>query len=626
MKSAAGDRIPAWRVALTADRFYITHNTQHQFSSLQGGITPMDHITLRRLLQTAKGELAPDTIITGGRIVNVFTNSIDENISILIKDGYIASFENGKGGFSGKAPNVIDAEGLYLCPGFIDSHTHLDSMLPFHELVPYAVRGGTTTVISECAAVAQSCGASALQTFIESTKGYPLRCYFVVAPLTPTFPRLERAMGISFREFARVLKRDDVLGIGEAYWTRLVEGDDRVLKQAALAISMGKTLEGHASGGRGNKLLQYMTTGVTSCHESVSYEEAMEKLKYGLYVMLRQGWVRKELDALSKLKDAPVDTRRLILASDVFDPVMLYEEGYMDVIVRDAISRGFSPMEALKMATINPADYFRLRHLGAIAPLRYADILFIDDLKKVSIQKVMVNGEMIYADRAFLPKLKPYRYPAAVKRTISAGKVREEDFRIKAHAPKHRVRVIEIANETITKESISELQAGSGYLEKDLSQDILPVAVMHRHDNKKMGKGFIRGTRIKEGAVAISVIWDTCNILVLGSSEKDMALAVNRLIDLQGGIVIVKNGKSIYEFPMPVYGTIPPYGMKEITGKIKALSEGLSAIGGNFNKPFLSLQTIPFTGLPFLQITDRRLAETKSRKLVSIFADQTVSG
>ena len=192
-----------------------------------------------------------------------------------------------------------------------------------------------------------------------------------------------------------------------------------------------------------------------------------------------------------------------------------------------------------------------------------------------------MNGEMVYADRTFLPKIKPYRYPAAVKRTIKTGKVREEDFRIKAHAPKHRVRVIEIANETITKESISELQAGSGYLEKDLAHDILPVAMIHRHDKKKMGKGFIRGTRIKEGAVAISVTWDTCNILTLGSSEKDMALAVNRLIDLQGGIVIVRQGKVIYEFPMPVYGTIPPYGIKEITGKIKALDEGLKAIGGS---------------------------------------------
>ncbi len=581
----------------------------------------MDHMTLRTLLRTVKGELVPDAIIRGGRVVNVFTNRVDENVSILIKDGYIASVQDGGGQISDKVPHTIDADGLYLCPGFIDSHTHLDSMQPFYGIVPYAIRGGTTTVVSECAVVAQSCGISALHSFIDSTKGYPLRCYFLAPGLTPNFPTLERARGISFRDFSNLLKRDDFLGIGEAYWTRMIEGEDRVLKQAALAISLRKTLEGHAAGARGNKLLQYITTGITSCHESTTPEEALEKLRHGIYVMLREGWVRKELKELSALKETKVDERRLILASDVFDPVMLVEEGYMDVIVRTAISFGFSPMQALKMATINPADYYGLRHLGAIAPLRYADILFIDDLAKVSIKKVMANGHMVYEGEKFLPEIKPYRYPAAMKKTITTAKLREEDFRIKARAAKNRVRVIEIVNPTITKESVATLDAASGYLEKDLANDIIPVAVIHRNDKKKMGKGLIRGTNIKEGAFATTDIWDTANILVIGSSERDMMVAANRLIDIQGGVVIVRKGKVIYEFPMPVYGVIPPYSMEEIKNKTKALDDKVKEIGSAFDRPFLTLQTIPFTGLPHLRITDRGLADIKTKKLVSLFVD-----
>jgi len=579
----------------------------------------MDHLTLGTLLRTAKGEVAPDVIIRGGRVVNVFTNRVDENVSILIKDGFIASVENDAGRPSGIP--VIDADGLYLCPGFIDSHTHLDSMQPFYGIVPYAIRGGTTTVVSECAIVAQSCGISALHSFIDSTRGYPLRCYFLAPGLTPTFPTLERARGISFRDFSNLLKRDDFLGIGEAYWTRMIEGDDRVLKQAALAISLRKTLEGHAAGARGNKLLQYITTGITSCHESTTSEEALEKLRYGIYVMLREGWVRKELKELSALKETNVDERRLILASDLFDPVMLVEEGYMDVIVRTAIGLGFSPMHALKMATINPADYYGLRFLGAIAPLRYADILFIDDLAKVSINKVMANGHMVYEGEKFLPEIKPYRYPAAMKKTITTGKLKEEDFRIKARAAKNRVRVIEIVNPTITKESVVTLGAAAGYLEKDLANDIIPAAVIHRNDKKKMGKGFIRGTNIKEGAFATTLIWDTSNILVIGSSEGDMTVAANRLIDIQGGMVIVREGRVIYEFPTPVYGLIPPYGMEGIKNKITALDEKIGEIGSAFYRPFLTLQTIPFTGLPHLRITDRGLADIKRRKLVSLFVD-----
>jgi adenine deaminase len=394
-----------------------------------------------------------------------------------------------------------------------------------------------------------------------------------------------------------------------------------VLKQAALAISLGKTLEGHSAGARGNKLIQYITTGITSCHESTTLDEALEKLRHGIYVMLREGWIRKELKELSALKDANVDERRLILASDVFDPVMLAEEGYMDVIVRTAIALGFSPMQALKMATINAADYWGLRHLGAIAPLRYADILFIDDLTKVSVKRVMANGEMVYADGRFLPKIKPYRYGAAMKKTIRTGRLKEEDFRIKARASQNRVRIIDIVNPTITKESVATLRAVSGYLEKDLAADILPAAVINRNDKKKMGKGFIRGTGIKQGAVATTVVWDTGNPLVIGSSEKDMTVAANRLIDIQGGVVVVKNGKMIYEFPMPIYGLIPDYGMDEINTKMKALEEKMKEIGSVLDPPFLALQTIPFTGLPYLRITDRGIADIKTKKLVSLFVD-----
>ncbi len=581
----------------------------------------MDYRTLRTLLRTAKREIIPDAIIKGGKIVNVFTNRIDENVTILVKDGFIAAVEDGPGQLSDKASRVINADGLYLCPGFIDSHTHLDSMLPFYELVPYAIRGGTTAVITECAIIAQACGKAALESFITSTQGYPMRCYFAVPALTPAFPTLERAKSLSLKEFAGLLRRDDFLGVGEAYWTRLIDGDDRVLKQAALAISSRKTLEGHSAGARGGKLTQYVTTGVTSCHESTTLGEALEKLRHGIYVMLREGWIRKELKELSALKDANVDERRLILASDVFDPVMLAEEGYMDVIVRTAIGYGFSPMQAIKMATINPADYWGLRHLGAIAPLRRADILFVDDLSRVSIQQVMMNGEMVYSDGRFLPTIKPYRYPAAVKKTIKMERLKEDDFRIKARAPENRVRIIEIVNPTITKESIATLRAVSGYLEKDLAADIIPAAVINRNDKKKMGKGFIRGTGIKEGAMATTVVWDTGNPLVVGSSEKDMTVAANRLIDIQGGVVVVKNGKVIYEFPMPAYSLIPDYDMEKIKSNMKALDDKVKEIGSVFDKPFLTLQTIPFTGLPYLRITDRGIADIKTKKLVSLFVD-----
>jgi adenine deaminase len=354
---------------------------------------------------------------------------------------------------------------------------------------------------------------------------------------------MESSLGLSLKEFSAMLKRDNVVGIGEAYWTRIVDGDKQVLDQVLAALSLNKRLDGHAAGARGKKLVEYMLTGITSCHESIMMEELMEKLRLGLYIMIREGSIRQELPKLSKLKDLNIDMRRIILVSDFFDAVMLSEDGYLDFIGRKAIQHGFSPIEAIKMMTINPADYYGLRYLGAIAPLRYADMLFLSDLEKITIEKVMTGGEIVCESGKFTKKIRPHTYPEALKKTIQVSKFSETDFRIKAHKSKTVIRVIEIVNPTITKETHVKATTKDTFLEKDLNNDIIPVAMINKRETRHLGKGFIKGTGIKNGAVATTMTWDTGNILVIGSSEKDMALAVNRLIEIQGGIVIVKNGR-----------------------------------------------------------------------------------
>ncbi|MCX5805442.1 MAG: amidohydrolase family protein [Proteobacteria bacterium] len=576
---------------------------------------------MKQLLNVSKGIEPPDTVIRNGKIINVFTDEIEEGLAISIKNGWIVSIGNNEKISTPEGTTEVDAEGMYLCPGFIDAHTHLDSILSYSELVPYAVRGGTTTVITETAMVATACGIKATHSFIESTKGYPLRCYFVAAPLTPPFPKMESAVGLSLKEFNGLLKRDDFVGIGEGYWTGILDGDERVLKQASLALSLNKRIDGHSSGARKDKLVQYLLTGITSCHESVTLDEALEKLRLGLYIMIREGFIRKELKELSKLKDFNVDKKRLILVSDLFDPVMLIEDGYVDSVVRRAISYGFSPLDAIKMATINPADYHGLRFLGAIAPLRYADILFLKDVEKVSVEKVMCNGKIVYSEGRFTERIKPSSYPEEMKHTLALQKVNEDDFRIKARPSKNLVRVEELINETISKESLWEAPVKDGFLQNDISDDIAYAAVINRNDKKKMGKGFVKATGIKDGAVATTLIWDTCNVFVIGSNVEDMTKAVNRLIELQGGIVVSRAGEVIFEFPMPVYGLIAVDPIEKLRDKIKLLDQAMKAIGSSIKRPFLTVQTIPFTGLPLLRITDKGLANVKDKQLVPLFAE-----
>lgn len=578
----------------------------------------MQKETLKTLLNVAKGLTPPDLVIKNGKIVNVFTNSIDEGFMLVIKDGWIVSVEKDNNNYY-KGSEVIDAGGLYLCPGFIDAHTHLDSMIPFYEFVPYAIRGGTTTVVTETSAAACACGMEGVNAFVESANGYPVRCFFLAPPLTPPFPEMEGSYGLNLKEMKAILRRENFLGIGEAYWTRIVEGDERILAQAAYAQTLRKALDGHSAGARGKNLVQYALTGITSCHESTTVDEVLEKLRFGIYIMIREGWVRMELPELSAIKDLDIDKRRVMLVSDVFDAVMLCEEGYLDSIARKAIRYGFSPMEAIRMMTINPADYYGLRYLGAIAPLRHADILFISDIEKVSIEKVMSNGEMVWSDKKYLKPVESYIYPARVMDTIAATKIGEIELKTRIKPGKPDIRVIEVANQTITKEMHWKAKTLNGFIEKDLGEDIIPVAVINRTGKVKISKGFIKGTGIKRGAVATTLIWDSGNILTIGSDEKDMADAVNRLIDIKGGIVIVSNKKVIYEFSMPVFGIMPVMRLEDIKDKIRELEKKMLDIGSLLERPFLTIQTIPFTGLPFLRITDKGLADIKNKRLVPLF-------
>lgn len=573
--------------------------------------------TLRKLMGVVGGTEPADSVITNGKIINVFTNSIEDGLAVSIKDGYIAQVCRDNELHVTRDTTVIDAAGAFLCPGFIDAHTHLDAMYPFFEIVPFCLKGGTTCVVTEAGLVGTSCGKAGLDSFYESTKGYALRCYFLVPPLTPPFPDMESAVGLTLAEFSDALKRPDVLGIGEAYWTRVVEGDDRVLAQASLALSLGKRLEGHAAGAKGSKLAQYVVTGITSDHEAISVEEAIERLRLGLYVMMREGFTRKELAELSKLKDLDVDRRRLILVSDGFDPAMLHDQGYMDCIIRTAVEYGFPPIDAIKMATINPADYYGLSDLGAISPLRRADIVFLSNLSTVAVRHVMANGQMTIIDGQFRGSLEPYNYPESSRYTIKTKKLTAEDFLIYPVMEGKRIRVINLVNPTITREVEAELNVANGKLTPDIERDIIPLAVINRNDGK-MTKGFITGTGIKKGAIASTLTWDTGNIIVVGSSETEMAVAVNRLIDMQGGLVISKRGKIHYEFPMPIYGLVPEMGMKKISELTKEFDVRMGEIGATMPQPFLAIQTISFTGLPFLRITDLGIADIKNRQIVPL--------
>lgn len=564
-----------------------------------------------------KGLDFADTVIKNGKIINVFTNEIELNKVVAIKNGIIFYVGEYNSDFVGPSTDIIDAEQHFLSPGFIDAHTHLDSMIPYFEFVEYALKGGATCVVTECAMVANALGLKGVKAFVDSTKRSLLKTFFLAPPLVPPVKRYEISHPFSFKDFENLLKRSDFVGIGEAYWNEAIRNEGGYFKKVELATIYKKSVEGHAAGAKGKNLFAYLNCGITSCHESITIDEAVEKLRQGVFVMIREGYIRSEMQELSKLKNFTGSKERIILVSDVFNAAMLME-GYLDVVVRKAIRFGFSPFDAIKMVTINPATYFGFRHLGAISIGKCADILFLSDLKDVKIAKVMVDGRLVVEKGVYLLP-KQMQTEDKPKNSLSLKKIKETDIIIKSNKSR-RVRVMEIFSPTIMKESFAIIKSENSVMMPDLSRDIIPVFLIDRRTGvKNMGKGFIKGAGLKKGAVATTLIWDTCNILTLGTNYSDIVVATNRLVELGGGWVVAENGKVIFEFPMPLYGLIPTMTIPQIAKKESQLEDALRNLGSTMKRPYLNLQTIAFTGLPFLRLTNRGLLDMKTMRKVSLF-------
>jgi adenine deaminase len=573
---------------------------------------------ISHLIKTALGTEQADLVVLNGSLVNVYSGEIQEHCSVGIKGARIVSVGEDLRPLIGESTHVIDAGGRYIIPGFIDPHTHLDSIVQCAEYARYAVPHGNTTAVTETSMIANAGGKEGVAWFMEDTRDLPLRIYLLTPSMAPPFPALETSKGFPLEAFREMIREDRVLGVGETYWPLVLDMDERAMAQYAIAREMGKTREGHAAGARGKRLIAYSAAGTTSCHEATTPEEALERLRLGIGVMVREGSVRRELATIAAIKDMGADLRNMMLCTDWADPQMLIEHGCMDALVRRAIAAGFDPVVAIQMVTINPAEYFGLRDLGGIAPGKIADLLLISDLKEVSVTTVIKDGEVVAQEGRLVKDPPRYRYPKAARHSFALEGVQERDFAIPFSGERARVRVVDCLNETITQELQAELDAQAGNLVSSLEQDIIKMAHICKYEQRPQhARGFVHGLGIREGGVATSLIWDTNNILVIGATEREMAFAVNRLLEHQGGIVVVKGEEVVAELPLPICGGISDKPLEEIARHIAEIEEGCRGLGF-IPRPFLTLQTLAFTGLPYLRLTDRGLVDIRTRKFVDL--------
>jgi len=574
------------------------------------------------LMDVAIGIQTADLIVSNCRILNVYTGEIMDDHSIYIKDKWIACVSReATDRRTGAGTKVIDAKGMTVVPGLIDGHTHLANYFGAREFLPYAMAGGTTCLITETLEAYPVGGFKGVIDFIESYQNQPVKIFYTAPIMISTS---KEANGIPEEELKKLLNREDVLGMGEVYWQAMFQEPENILALMNQALFLGKTVEGHSAGAPPRKLAAYVGTGVSSCHEPITMNQALERLRMGLYVMAREGGIRKDLKAISKIKDKGVDLRRMILVTDSVSPEFLIQKGTLEHVLQKAIDLGFNPVDAVRMVTLNVAEHFCIDHMvGGIAPGRFADLCILPDIQTIKPAWVISNGKVIARDGECIISPRDHEYSKESLNSINLKKTfKKEDFKLSVPLQKKRidVRMIEKVSMLITKEKIMSMVVVNGQIMGDVEKDIIKIAAIDRINcSNKFFTGLISGVGMKQGAIASSASWDTRDITVMGVDETDMALAVNRIKDLKGGVVVCRDGRVLAELPMPILGIMSDLSMKEIVQKTEQVNQAAKKLGIIFEDPILSLSTMTSAAIPFFRICEQGLVNLKDGQTHGLF-------
>lgn len=577
----------------------------------------------KALMKVALGQEKADLVVVNSRLANVYTGELLDDCAVSIKGKWIAYVGRNPEDTIGPKTEVIDAGSQTVIPGLIDGHTHMAWLCKADEFLKYAAKGGTTTIVTETLEVFLVAGYAGLVDLLESFKNQPIKIW-ATAPATISISKAAR--GISKETLQKLLERDDIVGLGESYWQAVLQEPDWLLALFEQTQRAGKTLEGHSAGASEKKLAAYIANGISSCHEPINTDQVLERLRLGLHVMVREGAVRKDLEEIAKIKDHGIDLRRLILVSDGISPDDLMANGYMEALVQKAIDYGFEPINAIQMATLNVAEHFSLDHLiGGIAPGRYADLVIIPDLATINAQIVVSNGQLITEDRKLLVPPRKHTFTEKSLNTIRLPrKLQPSDFAIKATKTikNIRVRAIKMVTDLVTAETALNCAVIDGYITANTQKDLLKIAAIDRtHNPGRLFTGLITGFGLKAGAFACSAAWDTSDIVVVGADDSDIVAVVNRIHEMQGGVVVCSAGKILAEIALPVFGVISDLPLQSLAQHLAEVNMAARDLGVPFPSPVLSLITLTGAAIPYLRICEEGLVNLKNGKALPFFME-----
>ena len=577
--------------------------------------------SLEELISAARGEIEVDLLLEGAEIVNTLSGE-QHHADVAVHKGRIVGFD------CRSARECIDLSGSVLSPGFIDGHVHIESaMVTVPEYARAVVPKGTTSVIIDPHEIANVLGVEGIMYMLESSRRVPLNVYVMLPSCVPTTMMETSGAVLDAESLSELMDDKRVLGLAEVMnYPGVIFRDSEVLKKIRLAGN--KRVDGHAPQLSGRDLTAYIAAGIKSDHECTTLEEANEKLRQGMHIMIREGSAAKNLLDLLPLV-TPQNARQFLFVSDDRHPADILREGHIDFMIRTAIKHGLDPIQAMQIASLNAAAYFGLKDLGAIAPGYRADIAVLDDLESLNVMKVIKDGKLVAEDGYLTARLEST--PAPKDTTMRTGPLDVGSFRIRSERIRSErirsepslVRVIGIIpDQIITKSLAIKPKTSKGLVVRDLDKDVLKMAVVERHmATGNVGLGLVKGFGLQAGAIATSVAHDSHNIVVVGVTDEEMLDAVLRVIEMGGGLAVVKDGRIKASLPLPVAGLLSEMYMHDVAEGIDDCIDAVHDLGCQLKDPFMTLSFLCLPVIPELKLTDKGLVDVAKFQLVPLFME-----
>ncbi|MGG6314260.1 adenine deaminase [Paenibacillus macerans] len=590
------------------------------------------HEVSRALADVATGRNKADLVVKNGILVNVYTGELLPNTDVSVAEGRIA-YVGDAGHTIGEHTVIIDAAGRYIAPGLLDGHMHVEStMLSVTEFAKAALAKGTTGIFMDPHEIANVFGKEGVRWMHEEGQGLPMKVYTTFPSCVPATDHLEDAgAALGIADITEGMRWEGVEGLGEVMnFPGVVNGDPKMLGEIQATMEAGKSVTGHFPSDDQPMLQAYIASGVSSCHETVTREQGLTKLRLGMYLMIREGSAWQDVKEVIKVvTEDRASTGNIILVTDDVYPQTLIEKGHMNHVVRRAIEEGVEPVTAIQMGTINTARYFKMDgDVGGIAPGKCADLLLIDDLRRMEPSTVIADGAIVYdADEIRVP-FRSHPYPERARKSVHLARPLEaKDFLYRsagATGNETKIHVIDvIENSARTQKGTATVKVdGDGILRPDPGQDIVTLACIDRHRGSgDLSLAFARGFGLQRGAVASTVAHDSHNLLVMGASPDDMAFAAGELAKLGGGMIAVLDGQVIAAVPMVIAGLMSDQPLETVVAQVKQLEAAWQRLGCTLNAPFMTFSLIALPVIPELRITNRGLADVNEFKLVPVEID-----